>query len=99
MSDHDFYAMIWGLGFLGFGLFVLLFFQVLEWKMGYDRWRRSVLNQPEPCQHRGGHTTSFEGMDEMRALFSGKMSPEEYSKLAGGFGSYRTCNSCGERLD
>lgn len=50
------------------------------------------------CQHHGSRTSYFAGMDELRALFSGQMSSEEYSKSTGEFGLISHCGECGVRL-
>lgn len=79
--------------FLLFGLLILLYFYV----MSAQRCTCGRKRKKARCQHRS-YTTHFKGMEELRAMFSGRMSPEEYSKLAGDFGPVRHCLDCGAKI-
>lgn len=50
------------------------------------------------CDHHLAHYSSFNGMKDLQALFSGEMSSEEYSKKADGplIESWTECVRCGK---
>lgn len=49
------------------------------------------------CKHTSRITT-FHGMEQMRDLFNGRMSIEEYRNYKGKFGIESKCCDCGEKL-
>lgn len=79
------------------------FFVLGGWAMVWWIKRKALPKAQElACTHRTYHyETSMPNIDHLRALFSGTMSCDEYSKIANDEVTtrWRVCNKCGHKTE